>query len=129
MSFVTEKNVLDTSPLLGVLHPRLWLVFLLLLIFFRSLNTVFLRAEVVNVDGGQWEEPFQYPRCTPLGPVCSVSVETNPGTLLLQLVEVKGPNDRLSHKQMVWLDELRRLGADVEVCHVVAVGAKSRGLS
>ncbi|XP_059533921.1 fanconi-associated nuclease 1 isoform X7 [Myotis daubentonii] len=45
-----------------------------------------------------------------------------------QLVEVKGPNDRLSHKQMVWLDELQRLGADVEVCHVTAVGAKSRGL-
>ncbi|XP_036290509.1 fanconi-associated nuclease 1 isoform X1 [Pipistrellus kuhlii] len=43
-----------------------------------------------------------------------------------KLVEVKGPNDRLSHKQMVWLDELRRLGADVEVCHVAAVGAKSR---
>ncbi|XP_059533917.1 fanconi-associated nuclease 1 isoform X3 [Myotis daubentonii] len=45
-----------------------------------------------------------------------------------KLVEVKGPNDRLSHKQMVWLDELQRLGADVEVCHVTAVGAKSRGL-
>lgn len=44
-----------------------------------------------------------------------------------KLVEVKGPNDRLSHKQMIWLDELRRLGAEVEVCHVVAVGAKSRG--
>ncbi|CAK6442489.1 unnamed protein product [Pipistrellus nathusii] len=44
----------------------------------------------------------------------------------VKLVEVKGPNDRLSHKQMVWLDELRRLGADVEVCHVAAVGAKSR---
>ncbi|XP_074090359.1 fanconi-associated nuclease 1 [Macrotis lagotis] len=46
-----------------------------------------------------------------------------------KLVEVKGPNDRLSHKQMVWLDELQRLGAQVEVCHVVAVGAKSRCLS
>lgn len=45
-----------------------------------------------------------------------------------KLVEVKGPNDRLSHKQMVWLDELQRLGADVEVCHVAAVGAKSSGL-
>lgn len=46
-----------------------------------------------------------------------------------KLVEVKGPNDRLSHKQMVWLDELQRLGADVEVCHVTAVGAKSKGLN
>ncbi|XP_072472773.1 fanconi-associated nuclease 1 [Notamacropus eugenii] len=46
-----------------------------------------------------------------------------------KLVEVKGPNDRLSHKQMVWLDELQQLGAQVEVCHVVAVGAKSKCLS
>lgn len=47
---------------------------------------------------------------------------------LLQLVEVKGPNDRLSPKQMIWLDELQKLGADVEVCHVAAVGAKSLGV-
>ncbi|XP_047719054.1 fanconi-associated nuclease 1 isoform X2 [Prionailurus viverrinus] len=46
-----------------------------------------------------------------------------------KLVEVKGPNDRLSHKQMVWLHELQKLGAEVEVCHVVAVGAKSKGLN
>ncbi|KAM8782392.1 fanconi-associated nuclease 1 [Rhynchonycteris naso] len=45
-----------------------------------------------------------------------------------KLVEVKGPNDRLSHKQMVWLDELQRLGAEVEVCHVVATGAKGLDL-
>lgn len=45
-----------------------------------------------------------------------------------KLVEVKGPSDRLSCKQMLWLDELQRLGAEVEVCHVVAVGAKSKGL-
>lgn len=41
-----------------------------------------------------------------------------------QLVEVKGPNDRLSQKQQIWLDELHKLGADVEVCHVVATGAR-----
>ncbi|XP_042330802.1 fanconi-associated nuclease 1 isoform X2 [Sceloporus undulatus] len=46
-----------------------------------------------------------------------------------KLVEVKGPNDRLSHKQMLWLAELQRLGAVVEVCHVVAIGAKSKRLS
>ncbi|XP_066491592.1 fanconi-associated nuclease 1 [Tiliqua scincoides] len=46
-----------------------------------------------------------------------------------KLVEVKGPNDRLSYKQMVWLAELQNLGASVEVCHVVAVGAKSKRLS
>ncbi|XP_019608774.2 fanconi-associated nuclease 1 [Rhinolophus sinicus] len=43
-----------------------------------------------------------------------------------KLVEVKGPNDRLSHKQMIWLHELQKLGAAVEVCHVAAVGAKSK---
>ncbi|NXG57705.1 FAN1 nuclease, partial [Hemiprocne comata] len=46
-----------------------------------------------------------------------------------KLVEVKGPNDRLSHKQMIWLSELKQLGATVEVCHVQAVGGKSQRLS
>lgn len=46
-----------------------------------------------------------------------------------KLVEVKGPNDRLSQKQMIWLAELQKLGADVEVCHVAAVGAKGQGLT
>ncbi|NXP25332.1 FAN1 nuclease, partial [Scytalopus superciliaris] len=46
-----------------------------------------------------------------------------------KLVEVKGPNDRLSHKQMLWLSELKKLGAAVEVCHVQAVGGKSKRLS
>ncbi|CAL8356758.1 unnamed protein product [Lota lota] len=41
-----------------------------------------------------------------------------------KLVEVKGPSDRLSQKQQIWLDELQKLGADVEVCHVTAIGAK-----
>lgn len=50
-------------------------------------------------------------------------------TLTFQLVEVKGPNDRLSYKQMIWLGELKKLGAAVEVCHVAAVGAKSKRLS
>uniref|UniRef100_A0A8D0HP69 Fanconi-associated nuclease n=1 Tax=Sphenodon punctatus TaxID=8508 RepID=A0A8D0HP69_SPHPU len=45
-----------------------------------------------------------------------------------KLVEVKGPNDRLSHKQMIWLSELKKLGAVVEVCHVTAIGAKSKCL-
>lgn len=47
---------------------------------------------------------------------------------LLQLVEVKGPSDRLSQKQQIWLDELQKLGADVEVCHVVATGARGASL-
>ncbi|XP_063105936.1 fanconi-associated nuclease 1 [Cavia porcellus] len=46
----------------------------------------------------------------------------------VKLVEVKGPSDRLSPKQVIWLDELQKLGAEVEVCHVTAVGAKSKGL-
>ncbi|NWH66960.1 FAN1 nuclease, partial [Geococcyx californianus] len=46
-----------------------------------------------------------------------------------KLVEVKGPNDRLSPKQMIWLSELKKLGATVEVCHVQAVGGKSKRLS
>ncbi|XP_076847643.1 fanconi-associated nuclease 1 [Brachyhypopomus gauderio] len=45
-----------------------------------------------------------------------------------KLVEVKGPNDRLSQKQQLWLDELRRLGASVEVCHVLATGARGARL-
>ncbi|NWR86050.1 FAN1 nuclease, partial [Furnarius figulus] len=45
-----------------------------------------------------------------------------------KLVEVKGPNDRLSPKQMLWLSELQKLGAAVEVCHVQAVGGKSSHL-
>ncbi|XP_064312664.1 fanconi-associated nuclease 1 isoform X1 [Phalacrocorax carbo] len=46
-----------------------------------------------------------------------------------KLVEVKGPNDRLSHKQIIWLSELKKLGATVEVCHVQAIGGKSKCLS
>ncbi|OCT89517.1 fanconi-associated nuclease 1 [Xenopus laevis] len=49
----------------------------------------------------------------------------NGQTKQYKLVEVKGPNDRLSHKQMIWLHELQKLGASVEVCHVVSIGAKS----
>nr|XP_020514088.1 fanconi-associated nuclease 1 [Labrus bergylta] len=45
-----------------------------------------------------------------------------------KLVEVKGPSDRLSQKQQIWLDELQKLGADVEVCHVEATGARGARL-
>ena len=37
-----------------------------------------------------------------------------------KLVEVKGPNDRLSDKQEVWIRELLAAGIPVEVCHVAA---------
>ncbi|XP_066184658.1 fanconi-associated nuclease 1 isoform X2 [Sylvia atricapilla] len=46
-----------------------------------------------------------------------------------KLVEVKGPNDRLSPKQTLWLSELHKLGAAVEVCHVQDIGGKSKRLS
>lgn len=36
----------------------------------------------------------------------------------LQFVEVKGPGDRLSHKQVVWLSRLAGWGCAVEVCRV-----------
>ena len=37
-----------------------------------------------------------------------------------KLVEVKGPNDRLSNKQEVWIRELLAAGLHVEICHVDA---------
>lgn len=47
-----------------------------------------------------------------------------------KLVEVKGPNDRLSDKQEVWIDELLAAGIHVEVCHVAArVAPLGRALS
>jgi len=38
--------------------------------------------------------------------------------LHVQIVEVKGPGDRLSTKQILWLDYLTLLGVDAEVCYV-----------
>ncbi|XP_061172918.1 fanconi-associated nuclease 1-like [Saccostrea echinata] len=48
----------------------------------------------------------------------------NPQTGALKICEVKGPNDRLSHKQILWIDYLVSLGVDAEVCYVKAVGSK-----
>ena len=36
----------------------------------------------------------------------------------IQFVEVKGPGDQLSHKQLVWLSRLLSWGCQVEVCRV-----------
>ncbi|ELT97530.1 hypothetical protein CAPTEDRAFT_224412 [Capitella teleta] len=41
-----------------------------------------------------------------------------------KVVEVKGPGDRLSTKQILWLDYLIHFGVQAEVCHVRAVGSK-----
>ncbi|KAF8773223.1 Fanconi-associated nuclease 1 like protein [Argiope bruennichi] len=40
------------------------------------------------------------------------------------IVEVKSPGDKLSSKQILWLDYLIQLGADAEVCLVEAVASK-----
>ncbi len=39
-------------------------------------------------------------------------------------IEVKGPNDRLSHKQILWLDYLSSLGLEAFVCHIEPLNAK-----
>jgi len=36
----------------------------------------------------------------------------------IKAIEVKGPNDRASTKQKLWLNYLKSLGVDVEICHV-----------
>ena len=42
--------------------------------------------------------------------------------------EVKGPGDHLSPRQRWWLAELKRLGAEAEVCHVVDEKGTNRSL-
>jgi hypothetical protein len=41
--------------------------------------------------------------------------------------EVKGPGDHLSPRQRWWLAELKRLGANAEVCHVVDEPKETKG--
>ena len=48
----------------------------------------------------------------------------NPDKRISKIVEVKGPNDRLSTKQILWLEFLLDCGADAVTCHVEAIGAK-----
>ena len=43
-----------------------------------------------------------------------------------RLVEVKGPNDRLSDKQRVWADALMNAGLEVEICKVSTDAASGR---
>ncbi|KAI9098209.1 hypothetical protein DFS34DRAFT_102907 [Phlyctochytrium arcticum] len=44
----------------------------------------------------------------------------------IKFAEVKGPGDRLSEKQIMWLDVLAGTGWDVEVCKVVEQGKGKR---
>ena len=56
-------------------------------------------------------------------------VQTNRKKLLIfflffqksRIVEVKGPNDRLSTKQILWIEYLNANGAHAEVCHVEGI--------
>ena len=48
----------------------------------------------------------------------------NPDKRISKIVEVKGPNDRLSTKQILWLEFLLDCGSDAVTCHVEAIGAK-----
>ncbi|KAL0278898.1 UNVERIFIED_CONTAM: hypothetical protein PYX00_000579 [Menopon gallinae] len=49
----------------------------------------------------------------------------NPETGKCKFVEVKGPNDKLSPKQMIWLDFLSKINVDCEVCNVKNTASKS----
>ena len=42
----------------------------------------------------------------------------------LRCVEVKGPGDRLSTKQILWIRFLNSAGIQTEVCHVTQLGSK-----
>lgn len=42
----------------------------------------------------------------------------------VKFVEVKGPGDKLSFKQMIWLDFMVKAGIDCEVCHVKGKNSK-----
>ena len=42
----------------------------------------------------------------------------NNSTKKVKVIEVKGPNDRPSPKQQLWLSFLQSIGVDVEICHV-----------
>ncbi len=48
----------------------------------------------------------------------------DPESRRCEIVEVKGPGDRLSNKQILWIRYLNKLGVKAFVCHVEAVGAK-----
>ncbi|XP_040566025.1 fanconi-associated nuclease 1 [Lepeophtheirus salmonis] len=49
----------------------------------------------------------------------------NPEKKSVRFVEVKGPGDRLSTKQIIWLNFLNSIGLDAIVCYVQAIGSKS----
>lgn len=44
----------------------------------------------------------------------------NEDSKCIKAVEVKGPGDKLSTKQILWLSYMNSIGLPVEVCHVNA---------
>ncbi|XP_023231776.1 fanconi-associated nuclease 1-like [Centruroides sculpturatus] len=48
----------------------------------------------------------------------------NQDELQIKFVEVKGPGDQLSSKQILWLDYLLSLNADAEVCYIQAINSR-----
>ena len=48
----------------------------------------------------------------------------DPASKRVAFVEVKGPGDRLSNKQVLWLEVLAGLGLQALVCHVEATNGK-----
>lgn len=62
-----------------------------------------------------------YRYCRSGGPDLVIwSIETNK----VKFVEVKGPGDHLSYKQMIWLDFMLKNSIDCEVCHVKGLNSK-----
>jgi len=51
----------------------------------------------------------------------------NPGTNELRVVEVKGPSDVLSTKQILWIRFLNEVGITTEVCYVDPTGSRVAG--
>ncbi|GAB6032399.1 Fanconi-associated nuclease 1 [Chamberlinius hualienensis] len=51
----------------------------------------------------------------------------NPDTKMWKMVEVKGPGDKLSDKQIIWLNFLTSIGVSAEVCYVREYGGKKMG--
>ena len=40
------------------------------------------------------------------------------------MIEVKGPGDKLSTKQILWIEFLNSVGIPTQVCHVLSQGSK-----
>lgn len=85
---------------------------------FLGLLKCFTNEQLANL-GDYMCKNFRY--CRSGGPdLCVWSTENNK----FKFVEVKGPGDHLSFKQMVWLDFLLKNSFDCEVCYVKGLNSK-----